>query len=79
MELHFNGRLLDLLKNVRLQWKWTELANSVLQYSKITAAKSKHLSFVKLARIGTMIIPDGQKLSELYHDDTFMILESYWQ
>ncbi len=34
--------------------------------------------FVKIARISTMTIPDRQKLSELYHDDTFMIMESYW-
>jgi hypothetical protein len=32
---------------------------------------------VKIARIGTVTIPDGQKLPEL--DDTFTILESYWQ
>jgi hypothetical protein len=35
--------------------------------------------FGKIAKIGTMTVPDRQKLSELYRDDTFMILESYWR
>jgi hypothetical protein len=34
---------------------------------------------LKIARISTVIIPDGHKPSALYYCDTMMILESYWQ
>ncbi len=34
--------------------------------------------FVEIARISTQTIPDWQKLSDLYCNDTFTKLESYW-
>jgi hypothetical protein len=52
--------------------------------SKVDCTANEELSlsiegFVKITRIGTVMITDRQKLSEPYCDNTFMILESYWQ